>query len=64
MQFSENHIHIVESYSDIEINDVSEENNTDNINTYNKESNEKNNNNNINPLLKKELIDLEIKNNI
>ena len=56
VKFSENDIHIVESDSDIEINDVSEENNTNDINTNSKELNEKNNNNNINPLPKKELI--------
>ena len=56
VKFSENDIHIVESDSDIEINDASEENNTNDINTNSKELNEKNNNNNINPLPKKELI--------
>ena len=56
VKFSENDIHIVESDSDIEINDASEENNTNDINTISKELNEKNNNNNINPLPKKELI--------
>ena len=55
VKFSENDIHIVESDSDIEINDASEENNTNDINTNSKELNEKNNNN-INPLPKKELI--------
>ena len=56
VKFSENDIHIVESDSDIEINDASEENNTNDINTNSKELNQKNNNNNINPLPKKELI--------
>ena len=56
VKFSENDIHIVESDSDIEINDASEENNTNDINSNSKELNEKNNNNNINPLPKKELI--------
>ena len=56
-QISENDIHILESDSDIEIKDVSEDNNTNDINTNSKELNEKNNNNNsINPLPKKELI--------
>ena len=58
LQFSEDDIHILESDSDIEINDASEEiNNSNDINTNSKEPTEKNNNNNsINPLPKKELI--------
>jgi hypothetical protein len=58
LQFSEDDIHILESDSDIEVNEASEEiNNSNDINTNSKESTEKNNNNNnINPLTKKELI--------
>ena len=53
-QSSENDIHILESDSDIEIKDASEDNNTNDINTNSKELNDKNNN--INPLPKRELI--------
>ena len=56
IQFSENDIHILESDSDIEIKEATEENNTNDINTNREELTEKNNNSNINPLPKRELI--------
>ena len=56
IQFSENDIHILESDSDIEIKEATEENNTNDINTNREELTEKNNNNSINPLPKRELI--------